>query len=169
MKTLPIRGLAVVAATLGVLTVVAVPAQATLTPAGAVFTGRSVNSQLVEGGISIRCPRSDFRLRIAADGRFATGTFTFTGDGRTTCVESFLGSSVTVTCTGTITSSVTSSVAGTSASGDHVYDFTQRCTYRSLAGTRTIDGPQTIRSCWTFTQARQTLNINCSGIRTSTG
>ena len=169
MKSLTTRGLILTVAMLSVLAVAAAPAFATLTPAGGAVAATSTNSQLTEGGISVRCPRSDLRGRIAANGLSATGTATFTGDGRTTCVESFLGSSVTVTCTGTITITSTSSVAGTSASGDLTLDSGYRCTIRSLAGTRTIDGPQTIRGCVTFTQARQTLNVNCAGIRTSTG
>ena len=147
---------------------VAAPANASLTPVGAV-TGGATNSSLTRGGARVRCPRSDFRGSIAAGGNSATGDLTFGG---VTCTESVLGTSCTVTGRGNITITVESSVAGTSASG------------RSLlnSATYTIDCPTVgIRStinrarqdngrCLTFVQATGVLTAtNCAVVDDAAG
>jgi hypothetical protein len=165
------RGLLLSIAALAVLAVAAIPAHASVTPVNSAVNATSTNSVLTDEGTGLRtrCPLSTFTGRTSADGRALSGSLTFTSSGGVTCTENLFGSSVDVRCSGTVTLRSTSSVAGSSASGNVTLDSGFRCDITSLAGRRTITGPQTPSNCsWTFTPP-STLITNCNTIVTTSG
>ncbi len=176
MTKLLLRGLVVVGA-LSVLAIAAIPAHATITPAGATISASSTDSQLSAGGPIVRCPTSEFTGTINAAGTALSGRLAFSSNPRLriTCTESTLGSSVTVVCRGLITLRSDSSVAGVSASGTVVLTgatpFECSVTVAALGCTITIRGPQGPfnaggqPSAWTFDQATQILTADVRTLR----
>jgi hypothetical protein len=171
MKSATMRGVLLAAAALCVFAVAAMPAHARVN-ANTAVSGTSTDSSLTDEstGLRTRCPRADGTGTTNADGRRVSLALTFTGDGRTTCTESLFGSSVTVACRGNVTLTSTASTAGVSASGTISLDTGFECRITSLAGTRTIRGPQSPTNCrFGFTQSTQILTVRCDTIAVDGG
>ncbi len=168
MKALAIRSLVAFAA-LAVLGVAAAPAHATLTRVGQRISASSNDAQFDadDGSITrVRCPTVDFTGTIV-NTTTISGTITFRRDTRTTCTGDVLGvgnlSSDAVSCRITLRS--VGSVAGVSTSFDVAIDtptVAEPCsvTFPAIGTTVNVDA-QTVRGCATFTQATQSLVVNC--------
>jgi hypothetical protein len=167
MSKISVRGILLAAAMLTAFAVAAVPAQATITPAGAVISANSTDSSFtVTPGVVIACPTSTFTGTIAADGRSASGTLEFSSRVGVTCTLTVLGSSssATVVCSLRTTLRSISSTAGTSATVDLVFDLqgTAACqmTLPVHGCVIAFGGPQTIRGAGVISQAGQTLTVS---------
>lgn len=166
MKKSSLRSLLLTVAMLSAFAVAAVPAQAGLTPAGGRISGTSTDSVLSARslGVSTRCPTAEFTGRIAADRGSAEGRVTFSRNAttRVTCTDQD-GGSATVDARGTlrVVDTPTSSRNGVSTSGDLVLDANFLATVTTPRGTITVRGPQTARSCVTFNQGTQILDVTC--------
>jgi hypothetical protein len=160
------RGALLLTTALVLTSIVATPAQATITPVNTAISATSTDSSfIVTPGVVIACPTTTFTGLIAADGRSASGTLEFSSNARTPCTLTVLGSSsnVSVVCSLRITLRSTASTAGVSATGDVVIDAAnpaRSCsmTYSAHGCTITF-GPQTIRPA-TISQAAQTVSLS---------
>ena len=159
-------------AALSLLAIVVIPAGATITPVSTAVRATSTNANLTDesNGLRTRCPLSTGSGTVSADGRSGSGTVAFSSSGGVTCTESLFGTSVTVTCRGNVTLRSTSSVAGTSVSGTATLDTGFQCDIRSLAGSRTIRGPQSPANCTETTPTGpSTMRIDCRTIAVDGG
>lgn len=150
------------------LALAAVPAQANLTPVNTTVAGGSsdaVFTTTIAGNpVTLRCPRTTYTGRTDASGASLSGNFFFTlRSGGSTCVESFLRGTLTLTSRGSVTIAVTSSTAGTSASGSFALDRGFTVTFHAGWGCDfSFAGPAT--GTMTFEQSTQVMTLTVRGI-----
>lgn len=148
------------------------PAQGTVTPINSRVSATSTNTAWVadDGSASITCPTAALAMTVSGDGLSLSGTFSYSRGRARTCTAATPLGIVSIsdgTCV-PVTLRSSTSTSGVNASFDLTVDVGSACrvTVPGLA-TLTLDSQTAVR-CVTFSQASQSVSVDCSLRYTST-